>query len=210
MSHDDFAFEPVRGLPGHLPEGEEMLWQGAPDWRALARESLLTRWIALWFVLLALWRGLVAGGGVMGFLGAGVPLLVLGAAAVLILWGIAWVFSRTTVYTITNRRVVMRIGAALPVTFNLPFARIERADLDLRQGGTGTIALHLDEQSQISYLVAWPHVRPWHMGGRDPALRCIPDAARVAELLGDAAETRLRAPVVAPAAPDGTTAVAAE
>ena len=28
--HDDFDFEPVRGLPQVLPKGERMLWQGAP------------------------------------------------------------------------------------------------------------------------------------------------------------------------------------
>lgn len=209
MSHDDFAFEPVPGLPERLPEGERILWQGAPDWRALAREALLTRWIAGWFVLLAVWRGLAAGAGVTGFLGAGVPMLALGAGAVLLFWGLAWVMARATVYTLTNRRVVMRIGAALPVTFNLPFKVIESADLDTRKGGTGTIALHLNADSKISYLVAWPHVRPWHMGGRDPALRCIPDAAHVAELLGDAAETRLAEPQVARVA-DSAAPVAAE
>ncbi len=196
MPHDDFAFEPVRGLPAPLPEGEHILWQGAPDWRALAREALLTRWIAGWFVLLALWRGLAAGEGVMGVLGAGVPLLLLGAAAVVILWGVAWVMARAAVYTLTNRRVVMRIGAALQVTFNLPFKQIETASLDLRKGGTGTIALRLTEGSKIAYLVAWPHVRPWHMARTEPALRCIPDARRVAALIAETAESQLAQPVL--------------
>jgi hypothetical protein len=202
MAHDDFAFEPVRGLPEALPEGEHILWQGAPDWRALARESLLTRWIAGWFVLLAVWRGLAAGEGAMGVLGAGLPLLVLGAGAVLILCGVAWAMARATVYTITNRRVVMRIGAALQVTYNLPFAQIEAADLDLRKAGTGTIALRLKEGNQIAYLVAWPHVRPWHMARTEPALRCIPDAKRVADLLAQAAEEQISRPVVTRVAHD--------
>jgi hypothetical protein len=34
------------------------------------------------------------------------------------------------------------------------------------------------------------------MGKTQPALRCIPDAARVAKILGDAAETRLNEPVL--------------
>ena len=33
---------------------------------------------------------------------------------------LAWLTSRNTVYTITNKRVVMRIGIVLSVTFNLP------------------------------------------------------------------------------------------
>lgn len=210
MPHDDFAFEPVRGLPAPLPEGEHILWQGAPDWRALAREALLTRWIAGWFVLLALWRGLAAGEGVMGMLGAGVPLLLLGAAAVLILWGVAWAMARAAVYTLTNRRVVMRIGAALQVTFNLPFKQIETASLDLRKGGTGTIALRLTEGSKIAYLVAWPHVRPWHMARTEPALRCIPDAGRVAALIAETAESQLAQPVLSRDGGDAAAKLAAE
>jgi hypothetical protein len=210
MPHDDFAFEPVRGLPAPLPEGEHILWQGAPDWRALAREALLTRWIAGWFVLLALWRGLAAGEGVMGMLGAGVPLLLLGAAAVLILWGVAWAMARAAVYTLTNRRVVMRIGAALQVTFNLPFKQIETASLDLRKGGTGTIALRLTEGSKIAYLVAWPHVRPWHMARTEPALRCIPDARRVAALIAETAESQLAQPVLSRDGGDAAAKLAAE
>jgi len=33
--HDDFAGEPVRGLPEKLPAGERILWQGMPDWHPL-------------------------------------------------------------------------------------------------------------------------------------------------------------------------------
>ena len=38
-NHDDFAFEPVRGLPAELPRGERLIWQGAPDWRLLAIQA---------------------------------------------------------------------------------------------------------------------------------------------------------------------------
>ncbi len=56
MSHDDFKFEPVPGLPEALPEGEHILWQGAPDARHLARDAWGLRWVAGYFVLLAVWR----------------------------------------------------------------------------------------------------------------------------------------------------------
>ena len=56
MSHDDFAFEPQRGLPERLPAGEHILWQGSPQpWR-IAVEALSIKWIAGYFVLLAVWR----------------------------------------------------------------------------------------------------------------------------------------------------------
>ena len=31
----EYDHEPVRGLPGVLPSGEALLWQGAPEWRSL-------------------------------------------------------------------------------------------------------------------------------------------------------------------------------
>ena len=52
MSHDDFNFEPIRGLPEKLPEGEHILWQGSPDFRRLAREALGVRWIMAYFAIL--------------------------------------------------------------------------------------------------------------------------------------------------------------
>ena len=94
-------------------------------------------------------------------------------------------------------RVVMRIGAALSVTFNYPFAQIGAAKLDLHKSGSGTIALETTGDTKISYLIAWPHVRPWHFAKTQPALRSIADAARVARVFSDAAEQRLSVPVIA-------------
>ena len=34
----DFNFEPQPGLPAPLPQGEDLLWQGSPDARLLARQ----------------------------------------------------------------------------------------------------------------------------------------------------------------------------
>ena len=211
MSHDDFAVEPIRGLPELLPKGEEILWQGQPDWWALAKESLSVRWVAAYFVGFAAWRAIVAGGTVPFWdaVRIGSPFLIMGVVACAILVVIAVIQAKTTVYTITNRRVAMRIGAALTMTLNLPYTWIGSASLDLRQGGTGTIALNLLGETRLSYLNTWPHVRPWRMKKTEPALRCIPDAAKVAKILAEAAETRVSEPTVeragAPAA-----AVAAE
>jgi len=45
--HDDFAFDPVKGLPEHLPQGEVMLWQGSPHWQSLALRAFHIRKVAL-------------------------------------------------------------------------------------------------------------------------------------------------------------------
>jgi hypothetical protein len=117
----------------------------------------------------------------------------MGLVACAILGTIALILARTTVYTLTNRRVAMRIGAALTVTLNLPFTSVISADLSLNRNGTGTIALDLTRGTKLSYLVCWPHVRPWRIANTQPALRCIPDAERVAGMLADAAQARLGA-----------------
>lgn len=210
--HDDFAFEALPGLPAPLPKGEAILWQGRPTTRALARDAFGLTWVMGYFAVVVVWRASVGAGlgGAPGALAYGLPYVGLAAAAAALILVLAWVQAKATVYTITTARVVMRVGAALSVTFNIPFAQVAAARLDLRRDGTGTIALETRGDARISYLVLWPHVRPWHFVAQ-PALRCIPDAARIAGLLAGAAETRLSQPVVTRTAPDlPAAAVAAE
>ena len=192
MSHDDFDVEPIRGLPELPPEGEHILWQGGPCWRALARDAFKTRWIAVYFALMAGWSVLNTGaGGAPTDWRAAVPFLVMGGIALGLLYLIAIVQAKTTVYTITNRRVAMRIGAALTVTLNLPYKWIGSADLALQKNGKGTIALDLIGSTKFSYMVCWPHVRPWYINRPQPALRSIPDAENVAEILAAAAQANI-------------------
>jgi membrane protein YdbS with pleckstrin-like domain len=199
MEHDDFAVEPVKGLPERPPAGEVILWQGRPDTLALAREALNLWWIVGYFVLLAVWRVAASAADYpMGeALSHAVPFLVIGAVAAGLILLIAWVQAKATVYTVTSARVAMRVGAALTITLNLPYTRIESADLDLKKSGTGTIAFRTAGETKLSYLVLWPHVRPWHAKHPQPALRCIPDAERVARMIGEAVETRMAQPSVA-------------
>ena len=197
--HDDFAFEPIPGLPQRPPVGEDILWQGRPSVWALAREAFKIYWIAAYFVLLVIWRAQAAfaSGGLGTAIAVAIPHILLGFVVCLGIFLLAYAQARATMYTITSARVVMRIGAALSVTFNLPFAQIGTATLDLRKSGTGTIALETSGSTKLSYLIAWPNARPWRFSKTQPALRCIPDAARVARVLRDAAEHRLSVPVIA-------------
>ncbi len=193
MSHDDFEIEPVEGLPELPPEGEVILWQGKPDWWTLAKESLALRGVMIYFAFLGAWRSvaLMAERDVLTSVKGALPFLILGGIVVAILTVIALTQALTTMYTITNRRVAMRIGAALNVTYNLPYRWIESADLDLRKSGTGTIALKLKGDTRLGYLMLWPHVRPWYIKEPQPALRCIKDAQSVADILATAASTQV-------------------
>lgn len=198
MSDDDFEIEPIRGLPERPPEGEEILWQGRPDALALARQSLLLYWVAGYFGLLTLWRyvsviDLMPAGQAFG---AAVPFVILGLVVCGLLYLTALFQARATVYTVTSARVVMRIGAALNLTLNIPYREIGNAALDLRKDGSGTIAFETTGKARLSYLVCWPHVRPWHINPTQPALRAIPDAAHVSGIIAEAAQARISTPQI--------------
>jgi len=210
MSHDDFKFEPVRGLPEALPEGEHILWQGSPSPLRLARDALGLTWVAGYFVLLTIWRVGVSSTFVPmdQALAHGVPFLVVGALCCLLILGLATMQAKSAVYTLTNKRVAMRVGAALTMTLNLPYTQIGNAGLDVKKSGHGTLAFELIGDTRFSYMMTWPHVRPWYMSKTQPAFRSIPDAHAVAEIFAQAAEARVHEPKVARAA--SASAVAAE
>lgn len=186
MQVREHEFEPQHGLPEPLPDNEHVLWQGSPDWRALAVRAFHVRKLTVYFVLMLLLRGAatLSSGGTLG--AALIAMLWLAPLAVIALGIVvllAQLSARTTVYSITDRRVVMRIGIVLTVTFNLPFRAIQNADLRLDRNGTGDIALALRGNDRIAYLHLWPHARPWRLARPEPMLRAIPDAAAVARIL---------------------------
>ena len=176
----EYENEPIRGLPGNLPEGERILWQGAPDWRVFVRSALYGRWIAGYFALLALWS--IANGGFGGALAS----VIAGFLTYGLLALFAKLVAKTTVYTITNRRVVLRIGVALNKCINLPLKLVGSADLRTLGGDHGDIALCPTMPHGLGYLMLWPHARPWKLSLPQPMLRAVPDAPRVAAILADA------------------------
>lgn len=188
----EFETEPVRGLPERLPDGEVLLWQGQPSWPALARRAFHVRKIALYLGVLLAWR--VASGFYDGVSPSGVaasllfplPLLL---AAVSIPALLAWLYCRTTVFTITNRRLVMRYGVALPWSLNLPYRIVKSAAVHVHRDGTADIPLVLSGTGRISYLHLWPFARPWQINHPQPMLRAIPDGVAVAGILAQALKT---------------------
>jgi hypothetical protein len=173
--------EPIRGLPGDLPQGEAILWQGAPDARVFARSALGARWIGGYFALLVAWA-MVSGTPLGALMTAGFGLLAVGLA-----YGFALLVARSTVYTITNRRVVLRIGVALSKCINLPLTKLGSADLRALGGGFGDIALVPQGVGMLGYMILWPHARPFRLAQPQPMLRALPDAAEVAGILAKAA-----------------------
>ena len=193
MSEDDFAVEPIEGLPELLPKGEVILWQGRPNWLRLTNESLNLWWVIGYFGLLAAWRFLT----VIDYMplgtafSASIPFLFVAAFVGLLLCGVGYIQAKATLYTITNRRVVMRIGAALTLTLNLPFTKIDNAAVAKKRGGFGNIAFETSGDTKFSFFVLWPHARSWYFGKPQPTLKCIPDIEKVSSILGQAAKSRI-------------------
>jgi hypothetical protein len=182
----EHELEPQYGLPERLPANEKILWQGSPDARVLARSAFHIRKLALYFVaLVAINAASVVADGATAMdvllalvWPAGLSALALGGV-----WTLAWLTARTAVYTVTDRRVVMRIGIVLTLTFNLPLRTLETAAMRQGPDGHGDIVLALKGPDHIAWLHLWPHARPWHLTRTQPMLRALPQVANVAALL---------------------------
>jgi hypothetical protein len=166
-----------------------MLWQGAPRWTALARRAFHVWKVALYFAVIIVWgilADLSAGKALAEVVTGALWVFALGVVAIGGLSLLAWAMARATVYTITSRRLVIRLGVALPMIVNFPFAQISSAQLKRHRDDTGDIPVVLAESTRTSYLLLWPHVRPWHFARPQPMLRAIPDVAKVAGILSNA------------------------
>jgi len=186
---DKMKPEPIPGLPDDLPPGERILWQGSPNWKALAMHVFHVRAVAIYFVALLIWRvgeSLSGGGGAGEAALYALSLVPVAIAALGLLGLLAWLIARSTIYTITNERVVIRAGVALPKAVNIPFSIIGSAALRVRNTGNGDIPLQLSGSDRAAYLQLWPHVRPWRFNRAEPMLRGLPDAAHAAEILASA------------------------
>lgn len=200
--------EPIPGLPAELPEGEKILWQGAPGLVALAIHAFRVRAVAVYFAGVALWR-------LAAMRSSGVPTAEIGqtmsaialffAAAVALLFLLAYLMKKETIYTITSRRVVLRYGVALRKTVTIPFRLIASASLKKDGNGFGDVALSLTGPDRIAYVQLWPHVRPFKYGKAEPTLRAVPEAARVAGVLAAAVEAAGTIIAVAPLAANAPT-----
>lgn len=171
----------AHGDPMGTPASDEkVLWRGKPDHATLARTAFHTRSVGLYFVALvaiSVWTG---------NLNAAVVCSVLGFLAVALLHGLAWWSGRTTLYILTDTRLILRIGMAIETRINIPLRHVQSAGLKERGAGHGDIVMKLGGERLLGYLLLWPHVRPLHINRPQPMLRAVPDAQAVAALLTEA------------------------
>lgn len=184
-SHEH-EFEAAPGLPAPLPASERILWQGSPDWRLLGNEAFHLKTLSIYFALMVMLQAVLSWDASLGLSKNVVALMtstLLASVALGLLALTAWLSASTTLYTITDKRIVMRIGIVLTLTFNLPFSRIQAAQIKSSKDGKGNIALDLQGPDRIAYLHLWPHARPWHLKQPQPMLRALPEVANVGSLL---------------------------
>ena len=182
------------GVEEPLPPGERVLWRGRPALWPTAFRVLHLRAILFYWALIAagflLWG--MGGGPTAGSLAADLTWLVvvalLGTGVILAL---AWLIRVTTLYVLTERRIVMRVGIALPGVLNLPHERIGKVDLRRNRDGSGDLVLTPAGDERIGWLFLWPHVRPWRWKDPLPAFRAISSVDEVGTQVASAVTRRI-------------------
>lgn len=186
-------------LPADIPPGERVLWFGRPEPTSLWRRAYRADWVGVWFAMMTIWNfaSVTASDSVLAGFVSALRTLGLGAAALAILGALAWASARTTLYVVTERRIVIKTGIALPLFINVPFKQIASANLRAFADGSGEVTVGVTDRQRIPYLALWPSARPLRFSRPEPALRCIPRASEVAATLGRAlAEATGQAPTV--------------
>ncbi len=185
-----------------LMSGETLLWEGRPDWRAVARDVLHIRILAGYFGLMLIWEfaaDRADGWSPLNTLWRGTGLFVTSVVMLLLCAGFAWAIARTTRYTVTTERCILSYGLALTATLSVPLRRVALVAVDARSDGRGDILLTPKPGPRLRYVKLWPHARPWRWSRAEPMLRGVPHVMDVAAALSQAAKDA--APGIIHAAP---------
>ena len=175
-------------LPSDIPPGERVLWFGRPEPKSLWRRAYRADWVIIWFAVLTVWSFIsaLADQGALAAALATLRTLGFGAVSLALLGFLAWLGARNTLYVVTERRLVIKSGVALPIFINLPFKHIVAANLRVYADGTGDVSTGLAKGQHVPYFALWPSARPLKFADPQPTLRCVPEARAVAETLGRA------------------------
>ena len=186
---NEHDFEPVRGLPTALGAGERVLWRGAPGLRALLAHVFHLRLLAAYFgvlVLAAIAARWNAGATSHAVLSVGLFCAALSAFVLALTAAYAYGIARTTLYTLTNTRLVLRVGVALSMTVTVPLSCIDGASCRKRNGAAGYISMALARGHRVSWLLMWPHARLARGLRAELVLRALPDMERASRALAGA------------------------
>ncbi|MEN7341994.1 MAG: photosynthetic complex putative assembly protein PuhB [Pseudomonadota bacterium] len=178
----------LEGVPRGMPRDERPLWRSGPDGARLAKTALHIRKLALYFVGLLLWRYLVVwrdGFSFETFVDVTITTVLLAMGVLLLVRLYAYASARSTSYTVTSERIVIRTGIALSIAINLPFSKIASVDVR-RDGEGGDIELTLVEGAKVGYLILWPSAKPLYFKKVRPVLRALASVELPVRVLGEA------------------------
>lgn len=190
----------IRGVPHALPDGEQILWQGAPHTMAVAKHVFHWRLFAAYFlVMLVLWATTTEHAPASPLFLAGLVVrLALSMLVLGIVFGLSRVVAHTSWYAITSQRLVLRLGMVFPMSINVPFTILESAGVGLFKDGTGQVTLSLVKGNRLAYIALWPHCRVFSINQPEPVLRGLTEPQRIGMLLAqavaDASEGRASTP----------------
>ena len=173
-----------------LPEDESLIWQGRPEAKAIATRAMYLWYVVAYLLGLALLRTgyLVMSDAPISEWSALLAWQLLASLFIVgVLLGLSLVYGKSTIYTLTNRRVILRTGAAVQIHVNFPLEQIASADLQVFSDGTGDIALKLENSDRLYWLLLWPNVRSWWVRPLQPLLRGLRDFELAASALASAA-----------------------
>jgi hypothetical protein len=185
----EYELEAQYGLPENLPEGEHVIWQGSPDAWRMAKEVFYIRPVIAYFLFLMIYSvfdGIALEHTNRTIVISAAWMFALSVVCIGLVYCLAYYTATTTVYTMTSRRIVMRIGIALTLSFNLPYKEIISADFKEKKDGFGNIPLRISPTTKIAYFHLWPHARPYRINNPEPMLRNIANVKEVATLLTNA------------------------
>ncbi|MEM7527470.1 MAG: photosynthetic complex putative assembly protein PuhB [Pseudomonadota bacterium] len=186
---------PCGASPRCSPKASRCCGKARPSWKALALRGVATKFVMGWLAIIVAWKISALIGGTLTLVEAARLLLMqlcLAAVAVGIFAGIAYATAEQTIYTITNRRVVLRFGLMMDLSVNLPFTQIGKLDLRRHRDGTGDLVLGLQGDLQgLSIIHIWPNSLPWHWFSPTPMLRALPEPDHAGQILADALKADL-------------------
>jgi len=185
MNGHTHEFEAVFGFPETLPATEKVLWQGRPCFLLVAKRIFYLPHLFCYFLVLSLLSaGLQSDLLTTKALMADFLLnMFLGTIAIVVLLSISYLVSSTTVYSITDKRLVMRIGIVLNLSLNIPFSQVQAAESKAYSDHSGDISIQLTPRNKIAYVHLWPHCRPWFFSAPRPRISCVKDVETVASVL---------------------------
>ena len=181
--------ERIEGIDAPLPPGEHVRWQGRPSLWPLARRAFHVRAILFYFGLLAVLRAAFTasdGRPMAEVLAGATALLFMGVIAAGLALFLAWLSVRTTIYAVTDRRIVLRSGIVINGTVSIPFRIVDRVDTRRHDDGSGDLAIAIAGSDRIPYLSLWPYARPWRVQHPEPMLRAVSDFDALAATLREA------------------------